>query len=297
MKTFLANHLETGCLRCFGAALAVVSTGVLVLLLVSLPMTDVQLAMTTVTGVALQGCLYLFSRSADVRLRRMGWVLLVMSVLATTAFLESAWQQHLAQLKHKQIDLVASSFTVQQLHRQIEDRNRQIELMLQSSGRDIEGDYRRRSDDRMAKLEPLYQQRDELMQKLKQQQQQAISSGAEEGSLQAILTGVSREARLVIFVVMAALIDYTALLALGMVSQTELPTESEAHQPESVVNQTDSVEWVAVLQQRILSGEFGEHPSQRQMIDEVKQAYDALKDDGRLVKDGQRFRVIGDVVS
>ncbi|MBO9493823.1 hypothetical protein J7438_06955 [Thalassotalea sp. G20_0] len=290
------KHFEVVCLRGFGVALAVVSTGALVLLLVSLPMTDVQLTMTTITGIALQGCLYLFARSEDVRLQRMGWVLLVGSVIATAAFLESAWQQHVAQLNHKQVDSVASSFTVQQIQREIEDRNRQIDVMLSASEKDVASIYRDRSDKRNDKLTPLYQQRDELMQQLKQQQQQTLSSGAEAGSLQAMLTGVSREARLATFVVMAALIDYTALLALGMVSRTESLTAAEVQQPESVVNQLDSVEWIAVLQQRILSGEFGEHPSQRQMIDEVKQAYEALKDDGRLVKDGQRFRVIGEVV-
>ena len=61
------------------------------------------------------------------------------------------------------------------------------------------------------------------------------------------------------------------------------------------LNQADSgteTDWISVFQQRITSGEFGEYPSQRVMLDEIKLAYDQLKTEGRLVKGGQRFRLI-----
>ena len=207
---FQPEAIETGLHRFVGAVLGVVSTGALVMLLISLPMDDRQLYMAVAAGVALQCCLYLFARSDNRQQQVTAWMLLVMSVVATTGFMEYAWQKHLAEQERIQSEAVAGSFVVQQLQQEIADRNQQIKLMLQSSEIDISATYRDRSDIRMDKLQPLYKERDALMQQLAQQQSKVSNTGVAQGSLQALLTGVNHWIRLALFAALASRLCRTA---------------------------------------------------------------------------------------
>ncbi|WP_157794304.1 hypothetical protein [Endozoicomonas ascidiicola] len=261
--------------------LAFVSTGALAMLLISLPMNELQLIMSTAAAISLQLCLYLFSRSHHKKLQIMAAVLLILSVMATTAFMESAWQQHIAIFEKELIESNNNSFAAQQQRQQISDITRQINLIMQSTEDDINNGYRQRSDNRLEQLDALYVQREALVQQLRIQPE-SHTRGAETGSFQALMTGLSREVRLCIFFVIAMLIDYTALLALGMVK----PTESK-------VKHDDSVDWSTLLEERILSGVYGQTPSQRQMIDEIKSAFESLLDQGLLSKEDKRFKLIG----
>ncbi|WP_299733672.1 hypothetical protein [uncultured Endozoicomonas sp.] len=207
--------------------------------------------------------------------------------MATTAFMESAWQQHIAIFEKELIESNNNSFAAQQQRQQISDITRQINLIMQSTEDDINNGYRQRSDNRLEQLDALYVQREALVQQLRIQPE-SHTRGAETGSFQALMTGLCREVRLCIFFVIAMLVDYTALLALGMVK----PTESNNTAGESKVKHDDSADWSMFLEERILSGVYGQTPSQRQMIDEIKSAFESLLDQGLLSKEDKRFKLI-----
>ena len=283
MKRFTETDLH----RSMGVILALVSTAALVFLLISLPLNEVEQVMAMAAGVALQACLYLFARSPLATLRRTALVLLVVSIAASAAFMEYAWQKQLTDNRQQASQQQSQSFQVQQLKREIAELNRQIDLMMLASEKDTKGVYTGRSDQRLAKLDTVKQQRQQKTEALQQLQQLPPQTGADSGSLQALLTGASQWLRLMVFGLLSGLIDYVALLALGMNQP-----ETELQQGETAPDTATETDWISLYQQRISSGELGEYPSQRQLTDEVKQAYDLLKQNGVLVKDGQRFRLV-----
>ncbi|WP_157674046.1 hypothetical protein [Endozoicomonas ascidiicola] len=279
-------NIETLLLRCAGIVLALVSTAALVLLLISLPMQQTPMIMTGVAGVALQLCLYLFIRSASRKLKVTSLVLLFLSIIATAAFLESNWQQHLVELKDKRQTKTESSYTAQQLQRQITEINEQVELILQSSELDINHGYRQRSDQRMNELEPLHLQRESLQQQLATLNNHDLNDVVT-GSFPTILSDLGKSARITMFAFVAALLDFIAMIALSVKRQPSLTS----FQDDSSTVHFDSAQWCILLQERILSGEFGNYPSQRQMKAEVVQAFEALIDNRQLIKEGKRFKL------
>lgn len=285
---------EDYALQLAGCTLALVSTGALVMLLVSLPMGKVEKGLATAAGIALQLCLYLFSRVKQKRSKGMAFVLLLVSVTATAAFMEQAWQNHINHQQQLTETRQAESYQVQSLRKSLDILDQQISIRLDVSQRDTSGSYRSRGLEQLDDVKDLQQQRNQVMQELKQLQPQTITAGAEAGSMQALLAGTQRPARLSIFALLALLIDLSALLAIGVqqpAAAVKTQPQDNPKQPDEPRKESDTSP-VFHLRDRILSGEFGNPPSQRQAVSEVKQAFDQLADDGQLVKVGNRFELV-----
>ena len=289
---------EEHALQLAGYTLALVSTGALVVLLVSLPMGKVEKSLATCAGVALQVCLYLFSRTTTKRSRAMACILLLVSVTATAAFMEQAWQTHISQQTLVNDSRQAESYQVQALRQSLNILDQQIRIRLDVSARDTSGSYRTRGLEELDNVTDLQQQRTEVLQQLEQLQQQGISTGAEAGSMQALLAGSNRNTRLALFALLALLIDLSALLAMGVQQPAAADKPQPEDQPEQPDDNTEQDEACPVghLRDRILSGDFGNPPSQRQAVAEVKQAFDGLAEDGHLAKVGNRFELVNEVI-
>ncbi len=153
---------------------------------------------------------------------------------------------------------------------------------------------------------------------------------SETGSLQALLADASRPVRFLVFAVLGALIDICALLCLCRCRSSDsrqLATvktandmadnrlhavaatgNAELHavetsddsddfrlQPIDSTVATDTTDhcYISIMQEKILSGGFGERPSKRKAIEEIEKAFALLAESGRIAKKGNIYRVIG----
>ena len=279
------GQLEAVALLGTGAVLALVSTGALIVLLISLPLSGTEQVLAVATGAGLQACLYLLAQQKDLFSRSMTLVLLLVSVLASTAFMEMAWQRHLVVVQQHHASQQSGSEQAQLLRQSLNNLQQQIDIRIQTAQRDTSGKYTTRGLQQLDSADRLQQRAEQLAQQLAQTKNTESATGAETGSIQALLAGAHRFIRLIVFAVLGVLIDLGALACLyrGKPKQTEKSsTESEPQQ------QSDPVQY---LEKRILAGDFGEQPSQRQAIDEIKNAFDQLTEAGQLVKEGQRFTI------
>ncbi len=297
-----------------GSILALVSTAALVLALAGLVQPGKEQIMAIAAGISLQACLYLFARNkAD---RWISALLLAVSVAATVAFMEYAWQQQQAETAMQQQQQSASSYRAQQLQRQIDDISQQISIRLQVSQRDTEGSYRTRGMTQLNDDIPrLTEQRETLLNQLAN-----LTTGATtpSGSMEAALGSAHWGFRIGVFIALALLLDYCAIRCLATeksdVKKEERKPSAEAAKPEPALEPespeeknlqenrlatvTEADPEVKRIAERVRSGSYGLQPIVRQIISEegvrhpvVKQAFELLQDEGVLVKNGQRYEL------
>ena len=304
-----------------GSVLALVSTAALVLALAGLVQSGTEQIMAMAAGISLQACLYLFARNnAD---RWISALLLAVSVAATVAFMEYAWQQQQAATATQQQQRNASSYRAQQLQRQIDDISQQISIRLQVSQRDTEGSYRTRGLTQLNDDIPrLTEQRETLLEQLATL---TTAATAPTGSMEAALSSAHWGFRIGVFVALALLLDYCAIRCLSTAKPERKKQEvikegrkpsAEAAKPEpalepdapennspeenrSELTVTEADPEVKRIAERVRSGSYGQKPIVRKIINEegvrhpvVKQAFALLKAEGVLVKNGQRYELL-----
>ncbi|WBA86501.1 hypothetical protein [Endozoicomonas sp. GU-1] len=273
-----------------GAVLALVSTGALVKLLTSLPLNGLETALSVLAGIGLQSGLYLLARQGDLFSRLITTILLLVSVLASTAFVEMAWQRHQHQISLNHQQQQAGSEQAQLLRQQLTTVQQEIDLRMSVAGRDTAGNFTTRGLQQLDNLAPLRNQASELAAQLQALNHHDATTGADSGSVQALLSGSHRFARLGLFAVIALLIDVVALCCFSRLGQLHRLVNQGGSLPVPTApnEQTTPVERI---KHRVLRGDLGAQPSQRQLIDEVKTAFRELSDDGQLIKNGQYFEL------
>lgn len=276
-----------------GAILALVSTGALVKLLTSLPLSRLETALAVMSGIGLQGGLYLLARQGDWLSRLVTSVLLLVSVLASTAFVEMAWQRHQQVVQQSNRLHQAGSEQAQLLRQQLATVQQEIDLRMAVASRDTSGNFTTRGLNQLDNLAPLRTQANQMAQQLSALNQVEADNGAQSGSVQALLSGSHRFARLGLFALVALLIDTVALLCLARFSGLAYTV----NQGEPVVDPArpivlnEQISPVDQIKSRVLRGDLGAQPSQRQLLDEVKTAFRELADNGQLIKNGQCFEL------
>ena len=204
--------LEYGTRIVVGLVLAIVSTAALVLALVGMVTSPTEQGMAIAAGVALQFCLYLFAR--DKKDQWLSWVLLVVSVAATAAFMEYAWQQQRAETAQQQQSATADSYIAQQLKQQIDDINRQMDIRLNVSERDTSGSFRTRGISQLdSEVASLTEERDQLLDRL--QTIETVNATAPTGSIDAVVGWAGWEIRLLLFLALSLLLDYCTIRCLS----------------------------------------------------------------------------------
>lgn len=191
----------------FGVLLALASTGAMVYTLQSLVTGVIPKALACVAGLALQGCLYLFSNSANHRVRGFSVVLLVLSVMMSTWFMEAAWSKQQAQQNSALQVQVNNRYDIEQVRVEVDLLNSQIHTLQLSSDDDIKNGYRARGLATQNDINDLKAKRQILLDKfdtLKDQQPTAPVPVFE-----AIIW-----VRLSLFFLIAMVIDIAAIIAL-----------------------------------------------------------------------------------
>ena len=228
----------------FGGFLALASTAALVMTLQALVSGAIAKIIAIVAGIALQGCLYLFSNDNNHRIKGFSVILLALSVCITTWYMERTWQTQQTGLRSISQQQADNSWQAGQYRQQIEDLNRQINMLLTSADRDIKATYRTRGLDTNDEVTRLTAKRDNLLTQL--------------GSLTASAVSISNPSlfeqnnriRLSLFFAIALLIDIAAIIALGSSnerkprltaknrSSTQESNNAEHHWPLSHVEKT-----------------------------------------------------------
>ena len=282
--------LEGIALLATGAALALVSTGALVKLVTSLPLESFEYWLSVLAGIGLQSGLYLLARQDDGFSAFLTVVLLLVSVLASTAFVEMAWQRHQHQVSLNHQQQQAGSEQAQLLRQQLATVQQEIDLRMSVASRDTAGNFTTRGLQQLDNLAPLRNQASELAAQLQSLNHRDAATGADSGSVQALLSGSHRFARLGLFAVIALLIDVVALCCFARLGQLHRKVNQCESLPEPFAQNEQSTP-VERIKHRVLRGDLGAQPSQRQLIDEVKTAFRELSDDGQLIKNGQYFEL------
>ncbi|AMO55971.1 hypothetical protein GZ77_07295 [Endozoicomonas montiporae] len=241
--------LEYGTRILAGLVLAIVSTAALVLALAGMVSSPVEQGMAIAAGVALQICLYLFARNK--KDQWLSWVLLVVSVLATAAFMEYAWQQQRAGTVQQQQSATADNYVAQQLKQQIDDINRQMAIRLNVSERDTSGNFRTRGINQLDdEVSDLTEERNQLLSQL--QEIETASATAPAGSMDAVVGNAPWLIRLVVFLALSLLLDYCTIRCLSTPmperakkkkledTEEKKSASTEAAKPETVLAEADS---------------------------------------------------------
>ncbi|WP_067519582.1 hypothetical protein [Endozoicomonas ascidiicola] len=290
----------------FGLMLALVSTAALVLALAGLVQSPVEQGMAMVAGVALQACLFLFARRKQDRL--IGLLLMGVSMFATAAFIEYAWQLQRSATAQQLQALQNDDFQVQQLKGQIAELNRQIDIRLKVSDRDTDGNYRGRGLSALdTSVEEKTARRDGLLEKLEQLKQASVSV-APSGSVEAAINNAPDWMRWPVWLVIAWLLDYCAIRCF----QTPLPvketkpakTEKDNPLPDVQSGFTPPSfpfdEKVSLITERARSGAYGKRPVVREVMKKegarhpvVKSAFNILLKEGSMRRQGQGFELTG----
>ncbi len=220
--------LEYGTRILVGMVLAIVSTAALVLALVGMVASPIEQAMAIAAGVALQFCLYLFSR--DKKDLWLSWILLVVSVSATSAFMEFSWQKQKAEALRQQQSATAGSYVAQQLKQQIDDINRQMDIRLNVSERDTSGQYRSRGISQLdSKVASLTEERNHLLSRL--QAVETIVATVPTGTIDAVIGQAGWKIRLTLFFALSLLLDYCTIRCLST-RMPEIKKEETAERKE-----------------------------------------------------------------
>ena len=273
-----------------GAVLALVSTGALVKLLTSLPLNTLETALSVLAGIGLQSGLYLLSRQDDGFSLVITFILLLVSVLASTAFVEMTWQRHQQVISQNHYQQQAGSEQAQLLRQQLATVQQEIDLRMAVASRDTSGNFTTRGLNQLDNLAPLRDQARQLANQLKALNQREATTGAGTGSVQALLSGSHRFARLGLFGIIALLIDVVALCCFARLGALQRKV-NQGDSPPKPIEAEPAEAPVELIKHRVLRGDLGTQPSQRQLLDEVKTAFRELTDNGHLIKNGQYFEL------
>ena len=226
----------------FGVALALASTGAMVFTLQDLVTGLLAKSLASLAGMALQGCLYLFARSDQHRVWVFSWVLLLLSVLMSSWFMESTWQQQQSFNRKETQQQVNNNYQVEQQQQQIADLNQQITLMLASADTDTRSGYRDRALKTLAAVETLKIQRQQLLASLGNIQEQGRA-------VELSLFEQYDTLRITLWMLIALVIDVAAILALQPVTRSVDERSGQsgltAGQPGQAVN--DDPKYTAVV--------------------------------------------------
>lgn len=329
MSAAITNKLiESTAYMATGAILAAVSTACLVMLLVSLPLSSIEQGLAVATGIGLQASMYLLAR-ISFSTRLIAGVLLVVSIAASTAFIETAWQRHVISLQNSNIATQSQSEAVIALQRERDSISKQISIRLTAAERDSAGRYSTRGLKRLDDVNQYHDRLNAINAQLMQLKTTPVETGADRGSMQALMFDTDRSIRLSVFALLASLIDIAAVMLFARVdlsvyriyrqpedtaqtlmsrtaavtlSRTDAVisrTDAVLDQTDSVIDQTDSVQTVTEsisyqehLKDRILSGHYGLPISQRKAIDDVKTVFDDLQKQGVIEKGSKGFKLV-----
>lgn len=268
-----------------GLMLALVSTAALVLALAGLVQTPVERGMAIVAGIALQVCLFLFCRHKQDR--PVGVLLMTVSVCATAAFMEYAWQlQRSATVQQTQASQ-SDDYQVQQMKQRIAELNRQIDIRLNVSDRDTSGNYRGRGLEALdTRVEEKTTERDRLLEQLKQIR--VAVAVAPSGSIEAAINNTPDWMRWPVWLLLAWLLDYCAIRCFRTPQPELIIDEEEASEAPRTPPKPDPLyasQKVLDIADRVRSGAYGQKPV-------VKQAFKRLQEQGVLRRKGQGFELV-----
>jgi len=314
-RTIHSTTVQNDVQLILGFVLAFVSTGAMVMTLQSLMQDWVSKALAVLAGIALQGCLYLFSNRRNHRIRAFSWLLLTFSVIATTWFMDATWQQQRQQQAIEHNQQAEQSWQAEQIRNQVNQLNQQIEINLDSASTDTGTSYRQRGIDTLSNLDKLYQRRDNLLEQLNGINTNAASKNS------ASAFEETAELRISLFAVIALIIDISAILAFASlakpaVTEPKQPTLTDQQPQQSVITQTlpcpnepavqdrqpeaepeDKPDHLGTILAKIRAGEYGEFVPVKQIVEsepvrhpELKSGIDQLLDEGVLIKSGNRYR-------
>ena len=212
-----------------GLVLAIASTGAMVMTMQSLVNGWIAKSLTICAGIALQGCLYLFSNNSNHRIRWFSYLLLVFSVIATTWFMDATWQQQQNNLIQQNRQQADQSWQAEQIRSQINELNQQIEISLNSASTDTNSNYRDRGIRTLSGLDDMRQRRDNLMAEL-----DGLTETTTTLTEQSVFESTP-QIRILMFVLIAIIIDVSAILAFGTLAAGNpepLIQEKPATQPQ-----------------------------------------------------------------
>ena len=312
-RTTHSNTMANDVQLILGCVLAFASTGAMVMTLQSLMQGWVSKALAVLAGIALQGCLYLFANNRNHRIRAFSWLLLTFSVIATTWFMDTTWQQQRQQQTVEHNQQAEQSWQAEQIRNQVSQLNQQIEISLNSASTDTSSSYRQRGIETLSNMDEFYQRRDDLVTQL----DGMITTADSQNSASAFEE--TPELRMVLFAVIALIIDVSAILAFATLAkpavietaQQTLPdpqpqqpvfTQTLPYHTEPVI-QTQQPEpeekpdYLGTILAKIRAGEYGEFVPVKQIVEsepvrhpELKAGIDQLLEEGVLIKSGNRYR-------
>ncbi len=297
-----------------GLVLAIASTGAMVMTMQSLVNGWIAKSLTICAGIALQGCLYLFSNNSNHRIRWFSYLLLVFSVIATTWFMDTTWQQQQYHRATEQNQQANQSWQATQIRQQIEELNREINISTTSAEIDIGANYRDRGNSTMSELDRKKLARNELMAELKNH------TGAAPQLTGKSIFEETAQLRIGLFAFISLIIDLSAILAFGALpkpapkepsqpkpensqpdyqpNQERTYTAPTTPQPEAP--QEDRPDYLGDILARIRAGDYGEFVPVKQIVEsepvrhpELKAGIDQLIMEGVLSKSGNRYRHTG----
>ena len=314
-RTTHSNTMENDVQLILGCVLAFASTGAMVMTLQSLMQGWVSKALAVLAGIALQGCLYLFANNRNHRIRAFSWLLLAFSVIATTWFMDATWQQQRQQQTVEHNQQAEQSWQAEQIRNQINQLNQQIEISLNSASTDTSSSYRQRGIETLSNMDDLNQRRDDLLEQL----DGMTTTAASQNSASAFEE--TPELRIVLFAVIALIIDVSAILVFATLAkpaviETVQQTLPDPQPQQPVLTQTPPYPTEPVIQTKqpepepeenpdhlgtilakIRAGEYGEFVPVKQIVEsepvrhpELKAGIDQLIEEGVLIKFGNRYR-------
>lgn len=302
-----------------GCVLAFASTGAMVMTLQSLMQGWASKALAVLAGTALQGCLYLFANNGNHRIKMFSWLLLAFSVIATTWFMDTTWQQQRQEQAIEHNEQAEQSWQAEQIRNQVNQLNQQIEISLNSANTDTDSSYRQRGIETLSSLDTLYQRRDSLLEQLNGINTSAASQNS------ASVFEETPPLRIGLFAMIALIIDISAILAFGslakpVITEPEQPDpqpqqpvyrqplpypvapilQQQEVQPQDLQSEPEPEEqpdYLGTILARIRAGEYGEFVPVKDIVTnepvrhpELKAGIDQLMEEGVLIKSGNRYR-------
>lgn len=308
--------------------LCIVTLASTVLFWSSMPTDQTGKLLAAVTATALEACKYSFFPAGVYYLKKrnagglllliIGAVLVAISVAATTGFLENAYSQQTQSAQQNSLEYQTKKQQLNSLQQQIDSLNNLVAA-------DAQGSYRTRAIQTAKDVKILEQQRDAALAEIKSYRETAQGNAQSLFSVLAIPLDVSPEViRQSAFIGLAVIVDVCAiagLLALGgmgkksksepkpIFSEPPINTETKTHPPPvSVVNQkpkeppllcvelTSSENEIA---QKILSGDFGQPPAVRRIIQEgnvrhqtAKKVLEYLVVQNKVRREGKQYQLV-----
>lgn len=284
----------------------------------SMPTDTLGKVIAGVTATALEACKYSFFPAGIYYLRKrnvggaglllIGILLLVVSVSATTAFLETSYHQ-------QQTDAQQNSVEHQTKKQQLNSLQQQIDTLNNLIAADAQADRRTRALEYTKQVKELEEKRDTTLagfQNIKESPQGGAQSLF---SVLAMPLHSSPDAvRQGAFIGLALIVDVSAIACL--LSLTGLPAKAAPTEPQKAPQNPKSMPVLIAgrpqqlteppptqlndsdhaLAARIVAGEFGEQPKVRDVMvlakarhPEVKKVFDLLLDSNQLKREGKKF--------